>query len=271
MKVLDGEKMIETLMNFISYGEKDNAYTAIARYILEHQDKIAEMRMEDLAEGCYVAPSTISRFCRNFGYGNYTEFRIALTKSISNGQARKNAVCRGIKAYKGFDDQLTDYARIIGNQLELFAGKFNFDQAWQLVSEILSHENVVFANIANALMFAKNLQDAFVIQGKYISCYATPEHQIQSIAKTEERDLVVAFYFDPGFSAPPGNVYNALKECRAKKVLVTTGEYSDDPQFSMAININQDNDSKTIRYRMMFFIEAVISVFYKWSTSEKHC
>lgn len=47
----------------------------IARYCLEHFDKVLGMSITQLAAACHVSPATVTRFCRALGYDDFLHFK----------------------------------------------------------------------------------------------------------------------------------------------------------------------------------------------------
>ena len=71
---------------------QSNQFTAsqerIARYLQEHMQEIVNLPINELAERCQVGDATIIRFYRLLGYDNYSRFRIALAKELSEEEIR---------------------------------------------------------------------------------------------------------------------------------------------------------------------------------------
>lgn len=256
--------MIETLVNFINFEERDTAYTVVAKYIITHLDQVVEMKLEELAEACYVAPSTISRFCRNFGYSNYTQFRLILQKSIFDAQKRKAAVRFPLKKYSSYREQLVDYSHMIGQGLLDFTENVDIQQLEKFAQLLREYEDILFVDISYALMYAHNLQASLAIQNKFIKCYMSQDRQIGAMKLLKQNSLIVAFAYDIGVEIYPDKVYDTLRSCPCKKILVTTGAFKDDCIFDMVIDLGMcGKNSQIVKYVMVFFVEAVISAFYK--------
>ncbi|MGX7025783.1 MurR/RpiR family transcriptional regulator [Vagococcus hydrophili] len=54
----------------------------IARYITEHEESVAFMRVRELAEKTHVSPATVIRFTQKMGYGSFPELRLALKHDL---------------------------------------------------------------------------------------------------------------------------------------------------------------------------------------------
>lgn len=50
--------------------------SAIYRYIIQNDEKIALMRVRDLAEGSHTSPTSVMRFIRKMGFDSFPEFKL---------------------------------------------------------------------------------------------------------------------------------------------------------------------------------------------------
>jgi DNA-binding MurR/RpiR family transcriptional regulator len=70
------EDVFEKIGN--SYYRLTTAEKKVADYVLLHPEETQFLSISELAEGCGVAESTITRFCRKLHYTGYGSFKIAL-------------------------------------------------------------------------------------------------------------------------------------------------------------------------------------------------
>ena len=78
MAVLDSLNRMQGFTN----AEKD-----LARYILDHLDDVAQMKIGDLSEATYTSNATVVRLCRKLGLDGYRDFRIALARGVEAAHA----------------------------------------------------------------------------------------------------------------------------------------------------------------------------------------
>lgn len=65
-----------------------SAQERIVRYLQEHAQEALALPINELAERCGVGDATVIRFYRLLGYENYSMFRIALAKELSENEIR---------------------------------------------------------------------------------------------------------------------------------------------------------------------------------------
>ncbi|MDD3028370.1 MAG: MurR/RpiR family transcriptional regulator [Erysipelotrichaceae bacterium] len=69
------DTILHQLINYMNTNNKDDIYYQLAKVMIENIDMIAQLKIESLAELCFVSPSTVSRFCRKLGYRNFNSFK----------------------------------------------------------------------------------------------------------------------------------------------------------------------------------------------------
>lgn len=60
------------------FSELSDVERAIYQYILTNDDKVAFMRVRDIAEGSHTSPTSVMRFIRKCGYESFPEFKLAI-------------------------------------------------------------------------------------------------------------------------------------------------------------------------------------------------
>lgn len=257
---------IETLVNYINLMDENNVFANIAEYIIRHTEAVVHMKLDELADACYVSPATISRFCRFFGLDNFTELRLACRKELDMGAWRKDIVLQPAKGYENLYEQFNNFAKIVGDKLEQVAKNLNTDEIKWLVEKIAETDEVVFVDLGYALPFAQDLQRVLALSNKLVYCHTRTEQQIECVQKLGEDSLAVAFFVDLGFNTPSKPVSEALEKVNCGKILVTAHKIQEDDNFEKVICIDasdQPGDEKASTYCMMYFINALMSAWYQ--------
>lgn len=231
--------LVENLVNYINLMEDEHAFVNIAEYIILHMKDIIHMRLEDLADTCYVSTATISRFCRFFGFGSYTDLRLACQKELDMNEWRKRTVLEPADKYPDLKHQFEDYAQIIGAELNQTAAALDTEEIFGLIQMIDKTEDVVFLDINFALLYAQDLQRVLALQNKFVRCYTRPEKQVDCIRSLKKESLVVAFAVDLGFNTKFNEVYDALPSCPARKILILPHLPSAKTCFDQIVAINK--------------------------------
>ena len=64
----------EKLLNYLNKTTLNDTYHRIIVTLFENLYKIDTLKIEKLAELCYVSPSTMTRFLQTFGFKNLLNF-----------------------------------------------------------------------------------------------------------------------------------------------------------------------------------------------------
>ena len=71
--------------------EKDTNYN-IALFLANNFYRISSMRINELADACFVSPATISRFCKSLGYENFAHLKQECHSFHSNDKKFNNLI-----------------------------------------------------------------------------------------------------------------------------------------------------------------------------------
>ena len=72
--------LIIILLATLNSEPKDSNNYRIAKYIIDHLQTLEDCTLSDLAKHCFVANSSISRFCREIGFKDFNELKIQLIR-----------------------------------------------------------------------------------------------------------------------------------------------------------------------------------------------
>ena len=65
-------KLPVVLLSYIASNDEDSVNCRIANHILDHLSGLKETTISELAKQCYVSVSSISRFCREIGFEDFS-------------------------------------------------------------------------------------------------------------------------------------------------------------------------------------------------------
>ena len=72
--------LIIILLATLNSEPRDSNNYRIAKYIIDHLQTLEDCTLSDLAKHCFVANSSISRFCREIGFKDFNELKIQLIR-----------------------------------------------------------------------------------------------------------------------------------------------------------------------------------------------
>ncbi len=253
---------IETLINYINLMDANNVFVNIAQYIILHTKDVVHMKLEEMADACFVSSATISRFCRFFGLDNFTDLRLTCQKEINTAMWRGNIVLQPAQDYSNLYEQFNGYASLVSDTLKRIAFEMDIREVQWLVEKIAYTKEVAFIDASYALPFAQDLQRIMAISNKFVYCYTKIEQQIECIKTLNTDSLIVAFFVDLGFNTMNPKVLDALSSGKGQKILVTVHEIDSPDIFDKVICIDK-NGHEASTYCMTFFVNILVSAWYQ--------
>lgn len=190
------------LLSTLNGEPKDSNNYRIAKYIIEHIHEMENCTLSQLAEKCYVSNSSISRFCRDIGLGDFNELRTQLARfPLSYLQAKDKF------NFREFDEQSISRSFILSiiDNLEAFMKSDDLDaKIDKLTDEILSYPNVAAFGYMNSENVALDLQYNLQTNSKPLFTSIKFINQIEYIASADENTLIIIFsesgsYFNRAF------------------------------------------------------------------------
>lgn len=186
-------KLPVSFLSAIDSEKNGSTNSAIAHTLLQNLDAARGMGIKELAALCHVAPSSISRFCRELGFEGYAELRALLdTAQLSYerpsaaGDTRRRAV---------------DYLQKAEESLRMAAASRELDKLPRLCREIRRYPRVAAFGLLKAEAAAISLQCDLLMLGRQIYTNVSSAQQMAYILSAGEEDLILLFsytgsYFD---------------------------------------------------------------------------
>ncbi|OIJ18068.1 RpiR family transcriptional regulator [Anaerobacillus alkalidiazotrophicus] len=144
-----------------SFNELD---MTLYNYITQHADKVAYMRIRELADETHVSTATILRFCRKIGCEGFSEFKVKLKLYVENNE--KSVIKTGEQSITEFFERT-----LSGNLSEIIK------QAAALVAKA---DTVIFIGIGSSGILAEYGARYFSSLGKFSMYIKDPHFPIHS-------------------------------------------------------------------------------------------
>lgn len=172
--------------------------SAIAQTLLENLDAVRGMGIRELAAFCHVAPSSVSRFCRELGFEGYAELREVL-ETARLYYERPSAAA-------GPRRRAEEYLQKTADSLRLAAASDDLPKLRKLCCEIDHYPRVAAFGLLKAEAAAISLQCDLLMLGRQIYTNASYAQQMDYILSAGEEDLILLFsctgsyfeYHEPG-------------------------------------------------------------------------
>ncbi len=141
---------------------EDNNQGQLAKYILNSDEDIYELKIRDLAEKAYVSPPTVIRLAQGAGFKGFNEFKYELRSELENIKKQETQ-------YTNFeiDNYINNYMKTL---LDTSNG-FDYNLIIELAENIASTNEVVIFAIGSTLLRAMDFEYKLRRLGiKVISC-----------------------------------------------------------------------------------------------------
>lgn len=187
------DKLTVALFGALSTERQDSANAHIARYLLRHQSELGGLSVKRIAASCNVGVGSVSRFCRDVGFGSFDELR----REFCSSARRFEGVGEGGSAR----ERATRYCEAVSSALGRAAASVDYDALDRLVTDLASYARVSAYGMLKAQAAAVDLQTDLLMQGTYVETCVNHAEQLRRIAEARRDELVVVFsytgsYFD---------------------------------------------------------------------------
>ena len=164
------------------------AESTVARWVLQHPRKAAEMTLAELAETSRSSEPSVVRFCRRLGLSGYREFTRKLTQALSQPQ---NLVHRDVSAG---DSQQDAIAKVLDASIQaLLSTRAQIDRLPidHCVKAMANARQLVFAGLGASAQVAADACQKFFRLGIPCSALTDTPMMLQFAAIVEAGDVFV--------------------------------------------------------------------------------
>lgn len=206
------EQLIYTLLAYINNSlEKDINYS-IARSLLDNIHKIEGFSLENAAEACSVAPSTINRFCKRIGFKNFSNLRhsVAVSSKYEEAYSFLNK--------DSFKQQLDENLEVIEN--------IPVGQIDRIIDHIHQSKRIVILGFEKHQVQAMELQKKLFQLGKFCECSTNLFKQINALSDLEADDMVITISIHGNILSEGFDTTAKIKTAKGKKLLLTFMEHA---------------------------------------------
>ena len=252
------------LVSYLNTASKDDLNYAIAEYILKHADEITatDMNITVLAQNCHVSPASVSRFCRKFGFDDYSHLKSECSHFLTNK----------ITEYQSdlmFKDPMGAAKQMKANmemQLSSMLSTLDFNQIDAFIYDIFKANTVAIFASHFSHSVAQLLQSNLFSCNQFCLARGDTEGQIKSAEALTKDDIAIVIsvrgnYLDYKERKLNQRLAKAIKKSGAKVVYITANQ---DPQLkkecdqilyiSMSTNVYMGG-----RYLLLSFMEILSS------------
>jgi DNA-binding MurR/RpiR family transcriptional regulator len=187
-----------------SFNDLENS---LYNYICQHSDKVAYMRIRELADETHVSTATILRFCRKLNCEGFSEFKVKLKMHIKEN--KKTIIKSSQHAAVEF------FERTLKGDIEE-----KITEAASLVSKV---DNVIFIGIGSSGILAEYGARYFSSLGKFSMYIKDPHFPIHSKFRYNSVTIALSVSGENHFTVTH---LNQLKQEGSKIISITNNKLS---------------------------------------------
>ncbi|MGM0852993.1 MAG: MurR/RpiR family transcriptional regulator [Bacillota bacterium] len=181
--------------------------TSIYNYISQNREKVAYMRIRELADETHVSTATILRFCRKLNYDGFSEFKVKLKLDI---EENKKSVIKSSQ-----HSVLEFFERTLNRDIE--------EKIVEAVEVISSANNVIFIGIGSSGILAEYGARYFSSLGKFSMYIKDPHFPIHSKLMQNSVTIALSVSGENHFTVTH---LNQLKQEGSKIISITNTKLS---------------------------------------------
>lgn len=253
------DRILHELISIMNSTNNDETYHDIARILIENIDKIHQMNITRIADLCYTSTATISRFCHELGFQNFTAFKSALEESygfeIDYDPEYINNDLPISQRVKHLQKKTFDSLFFINKTLSV-------NDLIDLAKVIHNTKTIAFFSQSHYQFIALYLQQRLSLFKKIIYIDVEQKKQL-SRAKHLNEDSLAIIYSPRGQSFIFSSVSSILMKNKTKTILITQNEnITNKSRYNKVINIGGINENNLGLISYCYFIDQFILIYY---------
>ena len=224
--------------------------TSLYNYIVQHSEKVAYMRIRELADETHVSTATILRFCRKVNCEGFSEFKVKLKMHVEED---KKTTLKGAQ-----HSVIEFFERTLKGDMEE-----NVKKAAGIVTKA---DSVIFIGIGSSGILAEYGARYFSSLGKFSMYIKDPLFPIHSSLRYNSATIALSVSGENNFTVTH---LNQLKQEGSKIISITNNKYSTIAKIS-DINIPYyvteewfENANITTQVPALYILESLAHEIYK--------
>ena len=171
-------KISVVILGYLQASQKDSTNAILASYLLENMNESEKLSIKKIAEDCHVGIATVSRFVRDLGVANFSEFKDLLDEEYNT-----------FSRCDSYEDLYNSYAISTKACLE----SVDQDEINSLCESIHASKTVYVFGLLKAKSAAIQLQADLCSLGKPTLTFASTNEQMKCIEQASTDNCLVLF------------------------------------------------------------------------------
>ncbi|MCB2362346.1 MurR/RpiR family transcriptional regulator [Clostridium estertheticum] len=179
-------KLRASLTAIINSENEDSINYRVAYYLLKNNYIINRISIQDIANNCYCAKSTISRFCHQLGYTDFYQLNQDLYISTSKNENKFNYYIEG-----SYNENKSKYFNDLYTCLKFAEDNIKEEDVNLLVEDLLKYRNIGIFGKLQSQSVAELFQSDLGLCRKIITASTLPNNQKIFIKNATENTLII--------------------------------------------------------------------------------
>lgn len=209
---------LEKIIVYYNQCKDNDIYKAVIENIFKNLDNVKSANIYQLAELCFVSPTTISRLSKKMGYENFTDFRMSLVNCMKNYPEYNHFI--PISSRGTFEEDCKTYLRQLRRLTDEFEENLDLEKVKEINAMIHASKKVRFYTCGLDSV-ERHFQELLIVSGKESAVKSLPTLQLEDVKTLNEESLVLYIAPVTVESGDIGEVLEKVKEKGARIVLLT--------------------------------------------------
>lgn len=241
--------IIQGILNSEPIGTNDYR---ISKFILSNLDDIGDYNIKQIAEACYVSPSSISRYCRKIGFDDFAQLRQQFNQWPYFGENKYRF--HGEQE----DDLMNTYLDSVIHNLQLLKHSLSEQALLALTEDLFKFPKIAAFGTLHAQNAVINLQTDLLKSGIVIDTRMRYKDQLDYLGEAGEDTLILLFTREAGLFKRLLLDHHDVSQLKKPKIIVITGNrhYQPHKYVNQVISYEEVNDFTAYPFAM----EAICSL-----------
>lgn len=240
---------MNSLLAILNSRKHDSLDSVLARYFLQHFDRLHDLNVYDVANECFTSRSGIRRFCQSIGLDNFKDL-----KSYTWEWDRHRNLYTDYASHPNYRAYLSATITDMMRQIDDTVDDVILDGFAQLIYEAHS-VLVVTSDFSSAAV--SQFQHAMVYLHKVVNVITDTSGDLAQMDALEEDDLLVVISEHGNYARA---VLSSFESCRAIRALVTVDASPDLDgayDYAMRLTAKRQEPGRTVfaQYGIAYFLD----------------
>lgn len=255
------DKLPVVFLTMIASEKSGSTNQQIALYILDHLHEVKHIGIQEMAERCHVAPSSISRFCKEIGLTGFTELKELLVEA--NLQFQNTIFAESSK------QRLSNYGTHVRNCIAAVEQSIDMSAVQRLCQDIATYQQITVFGLLKASGVALNLQCDLLMLGKRVNTHIAYQEQLDHLLQAKQNELIIIFSYTGSYFDYP-TTRHIQAHLRAPKIWLISSYQDHAPDFvDDTIGFVSLQDQNSHPYQLQF-VAGLIAQEYAKLTMDQH-